>query len=63
MIAFAYQKMLLFKRMDANVKKLKLSYLYEAAVMKIEKRKISLRYLRQMYNNITHIQYKILTIK
>lgn len=34
--------------MDANVKKLKLSYLYEAAVMKIEKRKISLIYLRQM---------------
>lgn len=30
--------------MDANVKKLKLSYLYEAAVMKIEKRKKSVIY-------------------
>lgn len=27
--------------MDANVKKLKLSYLYEAAVMKIEKKEVS----------------------
>lgn len=44
MIAFAYQKMLLFKRMDANVKELKLSYLYEAAIMKIEKRKMSVIY-------------------
>lgn len=44
MIAFAYLKMLLFKRMDAHVKKLKLSYLYEAAVMKIEKRKKSVIY-------------------
>lgn len=44
MIASAYLKMLLFKRMDANVKKLKLSYLYEAAVMKIEKRKKSVIY-------------------
>lgn len=58
MIASAYLKMLLFKRMDANVKKLKLSYLYEAAVMKIEKRKKSVIYSRQVYN-ITHIQYKI----